>query len=147
MLVAAVLMLALSGAVSAKIYKWVDDGGQVHYGQEPPHGIEATPITVHTAPASPGGGSPAAPGKDDNAKGAPESANAKDEGADKGNTPEDVLAENCKIARQNLDVLQKAGPNGRYRQPDGEVMRYQDGQWQARVDQNKQFLEKHCQDQ
>lgn len=147
MLFAATLMLALSGTVTAKIYKWVDDDGQIHYGQEAPHGVDATPMSVHTAPPSRSSGPSPDHGGAGQAKPATDNKPSKADQSNDGSKQADVLAENCKIARQNLDVLQRAGPNGRYRQDNGDVIRYKDGGWQARVDENKQFLDEHCQKQ
>lgn len=48
-LVALVLALTVP-AVSAQVYKWVDERGRVQYGDKPPAGVNATPIEPPPAP-------------------------------------------------------------------------------------------------
>jgi hypothetical protein len=47
------LALGLATSASAKIYKWTDEEGNVHYGDEPPQGAEAVdlpPPSTYEAP-------------------------------------------------------------------------------------------------
>lgn len=143
-LLAGVLAFAVITDAPAKIYKWVDDEGQVHYGQQPPHGVDAKPMSVHTAPASPGNGST---GGDTGDGGSGDSQSADGKAAEQQSASNDEAArDNCKVAKKNLTVLETAGPGGRFRQPDGEVVRYDEEQWQSRVDRNRKYIEVFCQD-
>jgi hypothetical protein len=44
-------LLLISAAVSAEVYKWVDDKGEVHYGDRP-KGDQDAPISIDTSSAS-----------------------------------------------------------------------------------------------
>lgn len=44
-----VILLVLAGAVSAEVYKWTDDAGQVHFSDKP-HDEKAEKITLKTYP-------------------------------------------------------------------------------------------------
>lgn len=140
---AGVLAFAVIMDAPAKIYKWVDDEGQVHYGQQPPNGVDARPMSVHTAPASPGGG--AASNAAGGGSGDGQSGDGNGNGQQSASNDQSV-EENCKVAKKNLNVLETAGPGGRFRQPDGEVVRYDEEQWQTRVDRNRKYIEVFCQD-
>lgn len=45
-----ILCLGISAAAAAPIYRWVDDKGQVHYTDQPPPGVESTPVEIDSAP-------------------------------------------------------------------------------------------------
>lgn len=143
-LLAGVLAFAVITDVPAKIYKWVDNEGQVHYGQQPPNGVDAEPMSVHTAPASSGGGSNGAstsrPERRD------EAVARSEEGDSEAASEEERIAKNCKTARQNLNVLETSGPGGRFRRPDGDIVSYDEEQWQARVDRNRKYIQVYCEE-
>lgn len=50
-----VVCLALSGAASAQVYKWVDENGKVHYGDAPPdrNDSKKKSVKINTPPPSP----------------------------------------------------------------------------------------------
>lgn len=49
----AIMLLALSGASAAQVYKWVDEDGGVHYGERPPADTSAQSIDPGNTQASP----------------------------------------------------------------------------------------------
>lgn len=54
----ALVTLAIALPAAAKIYKWTDEQGNVHYGDEPPEGAEAVdlpPAPVYESPKRPQG--------------------------------------------------------------------------------------------
>ena len=113
-------------SVSAKIYKWVDEDGQVNYGQQPPTGVEAEAVSVHAAPPSAKSG-----GSSSNDGGGSRSTatqQPQEDSEDTSASNEDAITENCRIARQNLSTLETAGPGGRFRTADDEVTRYTEEQ-------------------
>lgn len=145
LMVAAVTATMLAFGAPAKIYKWVDDQGQVHYGQQPPIGVDAEPMSVRSAPPSAGSNDTApspSPGREDARQGG-EAAQSSASAAQ----ADDGVAQNCRTARQNLQVLETAGPGGRYRNPDGEVVRYDEAQWQERVERNRKYVQVFCEEQ
>jgi len=91
--------LAALGA-NAQVYKWTDEKGQVHYGEQPPPEAKTTTINV-PPPASPGA-PPAAPAADK-----PKAAEPGDRVGY--NTPKDK-AERCKYEKQQLEVINSGSP-------------------------------------
>jgi hypothetical protein len=51
--------MLVSSPASAQVYKWVDEQGVTHYGERPPQGQKATPVTA--TPPSGAGSSQANP--------------------------------------------------------------------------------------
>jgi len=62
----AILLLVFSVQASAQLYRWVDEKGRVHYGENPPQGVQKREVQGTTgAPSS----RPAAPAARDTSKG------------------------------------------------------------------------------
>lgn len=128
------LLLALALAATglqAKVYKWVDDQGQVHYGAQPPAREQAQEMKVRSAPPAPQAA------ENDPAKQPPP------EGEDQARQRDPALEKNCEMARSNLAVLQDPA-NRRFRTEDGAVTYFTDEQRQARIEQARQYLEDFC---
>ena len=50
-----VLALFLSTSIqAAEIKKWVDENGQIHYGDSPPAQVKSEPVRVNRPPSNPG---------------------------------------------------------------------------------------------
>ena len=93
------LSLIFSTSLSAgSIQKWVDDDGNVHYGDAPPVSAKTKEIRVLSAPSDPGKALPrlSADGKVNSASG------TKDDGS---KVPEDQAKAACEAARQDLKVI------------------------------------------
>jgi len=91
----------------AEIYKWTDEKGQVHYGEQPPPTANTTTIKAPSGPPSAPAeapaaapGAPAPPG--DRLKAAPRDK----DGPNK--TPTDK-SERCTYEKQQLELLSKDG--------------------------------------
>ena len=102
-----VLLVALaSPCVQAEVYKWVDEKGQVHYGEQPPPNANTTTLKVPTSPAPQADAPALAPGPatppGDKLKAAPRDK----DGPNK--TPTDK-SERCTYEKQQLDLLSKEG--------------------------------------
>jgi hypothetical protein len=52
-LLAALALAALSAAVQAEVYKWVDKDGNVHYGDTPPPNVRPKPVNVVPSVSAP----------------------------------------------------------------------------------------------
>lgn len=96
---------AVDVAAEKYMYKWKAEDGEIHYTERPPKGVEFTRIRVADDKGKPAA-KPAT--NQSNTASAQDKADEKYEGWRK---------ENCKIATQNLDVLQNAG---RIAQDDGQ---------------------------
>lgn len=140
-------------ADAAVMYKWVDENGTVHYGERPPTGVDATPVsgeklsTVSVPTPAP----------------APEAATGVEPGAEPEEEKKSIgqqrreeravaraLAEaeqrqldvNCEAMRQQLAWVE---PNPRVlvQDPDGTTRRMDDDERMALVKQAKDFIEKN----
>jgi hypothetical protein len=50
--------LAIATTASAEIYKWVDKDGNVQYSDTPPAAVQAKPMSINAAPATPSAAQP-----------------------------------------------------------------------------------------
>lgn len=144
----ALLGIALAAGVThAKdVYRWKADDGSVHYGENPPQGVEADKVRVST-------GEPAAGSNKDARKkgpakaegGSEESARAEQDAAESSGTVDtEFVREQCKRAKQNMKALTEGGSSGRYINDEGQAVRYSEEQYKARVEKNERFVERFC---
>lgn len=139
-LIAATLMFCAAG-VQAKIYKWTDSQGRVHYASQPP--ADAQPSEVRISPTSPATGQEGEPDESNDAE-AERTAAEPDEPSADSLSREEALRHNCELARQNLNVLED--PSIRRFREDGqeEAIYYTDEQRQARIEQAQAMIERFC---
>lgn len=128
---AAVLMIA-AGA-QAKVYKWTDEDGRVHYGSQPPAVEQAQELKLRKdRPSAP------APQAADQAK---DNAEQRSEESAK---IDQAMQENCKAARTSLAIYENPA-NRRFREEGkAEPVYYTDEQRQAKINELKSYLGKHC---
>ena len=91
-----VLILAVSTSLGAgAIHKWVDDKGNVHYGDAPPAKTTSKNVHVQSAPSNPGKALPrlSSPGGSDQAAGAEQEVS------------EEQASQICASARADLDII------------------------------------------
>lgn len=97
---------------TAEVYTWKDSSGKIVYSDQPPPGVNATPMRVKASKPS---STPAR--KADEKKGASEPAAEVAQGNKVTEYNAKVKAENCKNARANLQKLQAglriANPDGK----------------------------------
>lgn len=138
--------LVATGAMSvadARVYKWVDDEGNVQYSQTKPRDREAQ--TVNTLPSGT---------TDDNARRQLDSLRdkadtarkdrefARDYGADT-QARDERLRKNCETARENLRILETAS---RIQDTDAQGNRYflDEASKQAKIDETRRQIEDNC---
>lgn len=91
-----VLILAVSTSLNAgAIHKWVDDKGNVNYGDTPPTKTTSQNVSVQSAPSDPGKALPrlSSPEDSDQAAGAEQEASEED------------ASQFCASAKADLDVI------------------------------------------
>ena len=94
------LSLIISTSVFAgSIQKWVDDEGNVHYGDAPPVSAKTKEVKVLGAPSDPGR---ALPRLSSDGKAKSSASGTKDDGSQ---VPEDQAKAACEAARQDLKVI------------------------------------------
>lgn len=144
--------LTVPAAIAAQIYKWSDAQGQVHYGELPPVGRPAQKLDVNTTSghSQPPASTPAAkPAPTPSKPGNPANTGQGKTGtaAQSNSLDPQQLQQQCRNARQNLQVLKHGPSNRRFREPSGKVVRYTQEQLQAKIAENEQFLKRNCQNQ
>lgn len=140
---AALLAAAPVQSSLAKLYKWVDENGNVTYSERKPPDRQAEEIRVRSAPVS-----------DDEAKKQLESLKEKARGdqdtsdsttAAAGQTKEaaEQYKKNCEIARENQRVLKNSA---RVKTEDNEGKQYflEPAQIQAKLEQTAKQIELYC---
>ena len=108
------LILMVSTSLSAgTIQKWVDENGNVHYGDAPPVSAKTEKVRVQSAPTNPGKKLPRLNDNGDGQQG------AAGQTAEQGNETTAAQArEACETARNDLLVID-SNSRIRLRQPDG----------------------------
>lgn len=104
---------------AGSIQKWVDDEGNVHYGDAPPNSAETESVRVQRAPSNPGRALPRLnpPSESDDSDTAAAARDAE---------REEQIRINCERAQQNLTAL-TGGGRIKLNEPNGES-RYLDTQ-------------------
>ena len=129
------LLLPLGTVQASKLYKWVDESGQVHYTQTPPAQGQARQSQEMQLPRS-----VTAVGNADSA-----AAAAVDDSAPASDDPVEqfraIRAENCKIARQNLEVYKTSE---RISQADGQVLVLDDQSRAAKIAEAEGMIREFC---
>lgn len=139
---AVLLAAVVANPVQARIYKWTDDDGQVHYTQMPPPGdTQAETMEPRTG------------GTSDEALKELERAKARAEAMEKAREKEareEQLAadekawreENCRRARDRLHSY--SVPNALIRQDDGSRIRVDEETRQRELAKSREMIEKYC---
>ncbi|MCP4471607.1 MAG: DUF4124 domain-containing protein [Gammaproteobacteria bacterium] len=96
------LILVVSTSLHAgTIQKWVDENGNVHYGDAPPVSAKSESISVQSAPSNPGKALPRLP--TEQADGA--TGTDSDAAADPGKVPDEQAQSICESARNDLNII------------------------------------------
>lgn len=139
-----ILLLALGialPAAAAEVYRWTDAQGQVHFGATPPRGVSAERVDLRVSrPAS--GGDRAAAGSAPSAGGS-----AGDGTPDEPVSPQRDVAferQQCEAARNNLEVLRNGGTNRRFRDADGNVVRYTEEELAREIARLEEIASRYC---
>ncbi|MFE8072802.1 DUF4124 domain-containing protein [Marinobacteraceae bacterium S3BR75-40.1] len=133
---AMLLGLTLPGlSWSGSVYKWVDENGVVHYGDQQPHGKQSEKMRVRTTT---GGPSPSAsatePPQPDQEAETPKSNDNGNQAADEKSPQKNEEA--CQQARKNLEIIQN---NARIRIEENGEKRYLTPE---EIEQKKQEMQK-----
>jgi len=130
-------LLLMTSPLSAAIYKWKDEAGQVHYGSTPPQGTAAQRMGVSTTFTP-------APSKKTTKT---DAANDKttEAGSPEDNDPytqqqHDTL---CKNARKDIETMNKSG-RLRVKQEDGSTAVMSDTDREKRMKKMQEMVKKHC---
>ena len=129
-IIAALLLIGLGAtgsAHAAKMYKWTDENGQIHYSQTKPPSQKAD--TMHIKDSK--------PAQQEQAPGRDEAARSEDED----NPEAKARKTNCEIARANLATYQNSD---RVKLPDGTVVEVTDELRASKVKEAQAMIENNC---
>lgn len=140
----AVALATGTAAQAADVYRWTDEAGKVHYGSQPPQGVDAELVGVPGAGnGAEGNAAPAGPAPSSESGDAPQPPTA-DEETPQGTPDPEWVSKQCKAARQNLAIFTDASANERFRRPDGTVVRYSAEELAAQRSEAQRFIDEFC---
>ncbi len=127
----------LANAGEEDVYRWVDKSGAVVYSQIPPD-EDATGewIKVKTPTAE----------EKQKAEDASEQAEKKDRASDPV-LDEEGRKEYCEAGRQNLKLLEEAGPDASFSMGDGEPVKFSPEEREQKIKEAKAIIETYCEEE
>ncbi len=131
-LICLIPVLLSASAMAGSIHKWVDEDGNVHYGDAPPVSAQTESVRVQSAPTNPGRSLPRLSSPGDTGENDAATAAADDAGG----VPKDQAQIACEQARQDLKVI-KTSSRIKLRSADGST-RYMTSE---EIDQRRQQAE------
>jgi len=140
--IAALLLVCSASASAQQIYRWVDEKGSVHFGAQPPPGVDAQPIKAK----APSPGSVVAPAPNNKAKGGVMDAKQQEIELQVQNEVMEQEAERkmfCEQTRTNLAQLRN-NPRLSYVDEEGKTHILSDEERQERLDDAEQSVKEFC---
>ena len=136
------LILCAMPLAAQKIYKWVDENGQVHYSSQKPPGQEAEKLNIRANAPEP----PAQPAEEEGEQ-APEEEAEVDEAtkAELAKLDKANRQRSCQQARNNLASLQNSYRVAQVDPDTGETVRLSDNQRAAALKQARDNIKEFCQ--
>ena len=129
---------------AAGIQKWVDENGQVHYGDSPPASAATESIRISRPPSNPGKSLPRL-GTEQDDESEPSPADEQPQTADSEvDTPPDQASEFCARARNDLRVFNNS-KRIRLQSTDGTSRFMTAEERDERRTQTEQDIERYCQ--
>lgn len=136
-IIASAFILALfSLSAQAKIYRWTDTNGVVHFSQLPPPGVKAK--AIGEKPISTFSGANQTPSRHAGQESAPPQTDSKTAPTSAKASPAD-----CESARKNLTALQ-SGKRLKLVLADGKTEWLNQQEREKRLKQTRDFLQQHC---
>ncbi len=130
-------LIVVSGLAKAEdVYRWVDKSGAVVYSQIPPEeDAQGEWIKVKTQPAA--------------GKQAAEDTPKQTEEKDKGNPAldDELRKEYCERGRQNLKVLEEAGPDYSFVTADKKLVKFSPEEKEEKIKEAKAVVKAYCDDE
>ncbi len=134
-------LILTSSSYAAGIQKWVDDNGQVHYGDSPPAKTKTESVRVSRPPSNPGKALPRFTGsQDDETAAAEDGANTPSAPAE---TSEEVAQNQCEQAKKDLSTLNRTS-RVRLRMDDGTIRYMTDEERAERKKLSEEDIQQFC---
>ncbi len=139
------LILAAGNSYAGSIQKWVDENGNVHYGDTPPVSVPTQTVDVLRPPSNPGKPLPRLGVSSKDSDKVKASANKKSPASQKkAPLSAEQKARACAAARDNLEVLDR-NDIIRLRKPDGTERVLSDKEIDQRRARYDQEIKQYCQ--
>jgi hypothetical protein len=140
---AALLLMAPVESSVARLYKWIDEYGNVTYSERKPPDQQAEEIKVRTAPVSPSAAQEQLDSMKDKTDSQQKDRNFARTAASETEKEAEVFKKNCEIARQNRRVLENSS---RIQGKDGQGNNYflDANEIQAKLQQSIKQVELYC---
>ncbi len=123
------------------IQKWVDETGQIHYGDSPPATTQTEAIRISRPPSNPGKALPRLNDtKESETKATSEPQTAQNPAPE---TPPDVAKDICEKAQKDLKTLNRTS-NVRLKMDDGTVRYMTEEEIEARKKLSEEDIEQFC---
>jgi len=104
---ALVLLLLLTGVSHGAIYRWTDDNGVTHYGENPPPGVEAQQVDAAAEPANTAtDASDTDRANDSDGNGGDAAAEDTTSSGEDGDSETQTMAEFCAEMEEELELLE-----------------------------------------
>ena len=138
------LILTSSSLYAGEILKWVDEDGNIYYGDSPPLSVQAEQVRVTSAPSNPGKALPRLstrnPENSNNAGG----TNIATNNDQQPRLPEDQAKIACQEATEDLSVIKRSS-RIRLRSADGTTRYMTTEEINARRERAEKAVALHCQ--
>jgi hypothetical protein len=142
-----ILAFLAGSAQAAGIQKWIDENGQVHYGDNPPAKVTTESVRVSRPPSNPGKALPRLNNQQTNSD-QQQDAEASNTPADQqdpaSQAPPDQAGEFCEQARKDMRVLNNSS-RIRLRASDGTSRFMTDEEREQRRVQSQADIDRYCQ--
>ncbi len=134
------LMLVVSTSLHAgSIHKWVDENGNVHYGDTPPIKIKTENISVQSAPSK--------PAKPPPRMSTEQASSAEGAGGDASAAPDNISDEQaqslCENARNDLDII-NSNSNIQLKMADGTTRYLATDEIEKRRVSSEAVIDRYC---
>lgn len=135
------ILLASMSLNAGTIHKWVDDEGNVHYGDSPPASVKTEGVRVQAAPSNPGKALPrlSTPGSAE-----PTDTAANGSPTDESQVPEDQAQLACDNAQKDLKTIASSN-RIKLRMSDGSTRYMTTEEIEERKAQAQADVERFCQ--
>ncbi len=142
MAIVILLSVAVMGSVASDFYRWVDESGTVHYGEQPPVNQESERLNLHYV--KPNNDADEQLGEIDSAnKARKEAEEIKRNEREQAQRQARIRQQNCDNARKNIKALSR-NTSTKYRQEDGSYSRYSGEEHQAQMDKARHAEREYC---
>ena len=136
-----------SGCLSAQVYRWIDDQGQVVFSQSPPQGgRDATSVTLPPDPPAESR-EQAREQLDEQIKQLDEAEGKRklqQEAAAKKQADKNYARQQCANARENLEIINNRPPQTLFQRTDGSYMRLTAEERAEQIRQATDIVNKYC---